>query len=120
MVSVSHVKPTHKDARKLLAAMDGDDALDFIEHLVSTDKKMNRQLRLFLKDKRKSEADLEDVAASVQSDLELLDVEDLWDNSGESRYGYNDPSEVGCEMFDDAPGLTQTEYGKPNECQPRI
>lgn len=39
------------------------------------------------------EVDSGSVAAAVQQELEALAVEDLWDRSGPSRYGYTDPAE---------------------------
>ena len=48
------------------------------------------------------ENDIEQIALDVQSDLECLDVEELWDNSGTTRYGYIEPGEMAWEMFENA------------------
>jgi len=51
---------------------------------------------------RLSEVDIEDVAHDVFSDLDGIDVEDVWKNSGGTRYGYVDPNELAWEMFEEA------------------
>lgn len=44
--------------------------------------------------------DLEMVCEEVYSDLDFLDVEDLWDRSGPSRDGYMSPEEMAFEMVE--------------------
>lgn len=44
----------------------------------------------------------EDIAGSVFRDLDGLEVEDVWDNSGGTRDGYVDPGELASEMFENA------------------
>jgi len=43
----------------------------------------------------------EAVASDVFCGLEALDVEELWDRSGPSRYGYQDPADVATEMIEE-------------------
>lgn len=49
-----------------------------------------------------SDADPDEIASDVRDALECLQVEDLWDRSGKTRYGYVDPSEESWEMFGEA------------------
>jgi hypothetical protein len=41
------------------------------------------------------------IAASVHADLDALTVEDLWDRSGPSRYGYVDPADESWVMVEE-------------------
>ena len=45
------------------------------------------------------EADL--IADEVFRSLNSIDVEELWDNSGKTRYGYQEPTDVAFEMIED-------------------
>lgn len=49
---------------------------------------------------RKVDADA--IAEDVFSELNALEVEELWDNSGSTRHGYVEPSELGHTMAEDA------------------
>ena len=42
------------------------------------------------------------IATELFITLDLIDVEDLWHNSGPTRYGYIDPSELAFEMLEEA------------------
>ncbi len=46
--------------------------------------------------------DLEDVAEGVYFELNSLEVEEVWDQSGSTRNGYVDPTEKAWEMFEEA------------------
>lgn len=46
------------------------------------------------------EIDIEGIAESVFFSLNDLDVEELWDNSGRTRYGYVDVYDLAFEMFE--------------------
>jgi hypothetical protein len=46
--------------------------------------------------------DVDEIAASVQAELESLQVEDVWDRSGSKRGEYLDPGDVAWEMFEEA------------------
>lgn len=45
--------------------------------------------------------DIDEIAESVCRDLEFIDVEDVWDNSGSTRDGYVDPDEYACSLYED-------------------
>ena len=48
------------------------------------------------------EVEVEDIADEVFYKLDSLEVEDVWEQSGSTRYGYVDPYEKAWEMFEDA------------------
>ena len=45
--------------------------------------------------------DADEIAEDVFLSLNAIQIEDLWDNSGKTRYGYNDPTDVAYEMLED-------------------
>ncbi|MDD5599787.1 MAG: hypothetical protein PHV82_17715, partial [Victivallaceae bacterium] len=49
-----------------------------------------------------SEVSAEAVANDLYCALGFIDVEELWDNSGKTRYGYVDVNDLAWEMFEDA------------------
>ena len=49
-----------------------------------------------------SEVEVEDIADEVFYELDSLEVEDVWDQSGSTRYGYVDQNEKAWEMLEDA------------------
>ncbi len=95
-------KSHNNSSQAPFADLKGDDAIAFVQYLASANKDTKKHLQKFLKDKCRLESNVEDVASAVQSDLEFLEVEDVWDQAGKTRYGYRDPSEVAAEMFDAA------------------
>ncbi|MGM0366255.1 MAG: hypothetical protein ACQEP5_06915 [Actinomycetota bacterium] len=48
------------------------------------------------------EISIEGIADEVYLDLSSLEVEDVWDQSGSTRYGYIDPVDMAGEMFEEA------------------
>jgi len=46
--------------------------------------------------------EVEDIADWVFYELDSLEVEDVWCQSGSTRYGYVDPNEKAWEMLEDA------------------
>lgn len=48
-----------------------------------------------------SSVDLEETANDLFSELESLEVEDLWDQSGSTRHGYVEPIDMAYEMMED-------------------
>ncbi len=48
-----------------------------------------------------STIDMEFIASQVYSNLDGIQVEDLWDRSGSSRYGYTDPSDESWVMIEE-------------------
>jgi hypothetical protein len=67
--------------------------------------KRRGKLRETIRDEIESylkEVDPDLVAGAVQTDLELLRVEDLWDRSGPSQYGYTHPADETWTMIEEA------------------
>ncbi|MFQ5923726.1 MAG: hypothetical protein ACE5M4_12870, partial [Anaerolineales bacterium] len=58
------------------------------------------------------EVDVGEVSAQVQMELEFLDVEDVWQRSGPTGYGYVDPGDAAWEMFEEALRPFQEEVQK--------
>lgn len=46
--------------------------------------------------------DVEDVATDIFHTLDALVVEDVWDRSGRTRYGYTEPSQAAVDVFEEA------------------
>lgn len=49
-----------------------------------------------------TDIDAEGIASDVLSELECLEVEDVWDNAGKTRHGYVDPNDLAWQMFEEA------------------
>ena len=95
-------------------SINGDEITDSLEYVKSLDFMSSIRILLELcKDSNLSEriiamskaalscVDSEEIADQVFSSLNSIMVEDLWDNSGNSRWGYHEPTEVAFEMLGD-------------------
>jgi hypothetical protein len=70
-------------------------------NLANRDKKLSKEIDAIAKDLL-GDVSLDEVADSVQSELESLAVEDVWDRSGARRDGYVDTGETAWQMFEAA------------------
>ena len=97
-----------KDLKNILEKMSGGEALAII-NILAEDQDIAAKIESIAIG-RLSDVDVEDVASDLFSDLNFLDVEDVWHNSGGTRDGYVDPDELASEMFDDVlePYLCET------------
>ncbi len=86
---------------KVLETITGSDALAIIKVLADRHKNIAKEIESIAKELL-SHVEIEEVATNVQTDLELLDVEDVWDRSGATRDGYVDPGEAAWEIFEEA------------------
>ena len=76
------------------------DALKILESLIKNNPKIQKKVEeIFLKELKKIE--YESIASDIYFDLELLDVHDLWNNSGKSQYEYIDPHEYAFNMIEE-------------------
>lgn len=86
---------------KILDTINAYDALVILKALASEDRgiaKRIEQLALeYLRD-----VDIESVASEVYFVLNSIEVEDLWDQSGSTRYGYVEPVDRAWEMFEES------------------
>ena len=62
-----------------------------------------------------SDINIEDIAYGVYYDLDGIDVEELWDRSGSSRYGYNSPEDMAFTMVEEAIELYSDQIEKLQE-----
>lgn len=89
-----------KVKKDVLDKINGEKALEILRVLAKEDenvaKKIEQTLFGYLR-----EVDVENVASQVYFSLDGIAVEDVWDNSGSTRYGYEDPTEVAWQMFED-------------------
>jgi hypothetical protein len=45
--------------------------------------------------------EIEGIAEALTEELEMLNIQEVWDNSGSTRYGYVDPNDLACEMLEE-------------------
>lgn len=96
-----------------IAALDEDEIIYLFYELckdVELAGRINEMARTYL-----SGVDVEKIKDSVFQSLNAIDIEDLWDNSGKTRWGYNDPTEVAYDMIGDVvnPHIEKmNQYGK--------
>ena len=78
-----------------------DDAFDILRHLAREDQKIAKRIEQialeYLED-----VDIEDIAFEVYYALDHIEVEEVWDRSGNTRDGYVDPTEMAWQIFEDA------------------
>lgn len=84
----------------ILDQLTANDALIILKTIAKEDEKIEKRIKQLAKEYL-SEIDLDSIAEEVYSDLNFLDVEELWDSSGSTRYGYIDPGERSWEMFEE-------------------
>lgn len=76
-------------------------ALEILERLANEDAKISKRIEE-LAPEYLSGVDSDTIAENIFSDLNSIDVEDVWNNSGSTSYGYVEPYELASEMFEDA------------------
>lgn len=92
-----------KSARKpkILESISGSDALLLLKVLADRDQNLAKEIDAVARELL-GRVEIDEIAAQVQMELELLHVEDVWDRAGATRYGYVDPGDSAWEMFDEA------------------
>ncbi|MEW6442580.1 MAG: hypothetical protein AB1640_16705 [bacterium] len=85
----------------ILESLTGSDALSILKILAERHDKLAQEIDAIAEELLPN-VDVEELAADVKGALELLDVEDVWDRSGERRDGYVDPGDAAWQMFDEA------------------
>ncbi|MCF6284569.1 MAG: hypothetical protein L3K26_05210 [Candidatus Hydrogenedentes bacterium] len=86
--------------KNILDSISGAEALQILKTLCATDADLRRRIEAKVEKVLQSIAP-EDVAAEVVFDLECIDVEDLWNRSGRTEYGYSTPEEMAVEMVEE-------------------
>ena len=102
-----------RDVETLLSRLSPDDALVILSRLAHGDDKIAERLESIVEDVL-ADVDIDDVAEAVFVDLDTIEIEEIWDRSGETRDGYVDPDEEAWEEF----GQTIEPYReKMKKCQ---
>ncbi len=89
--------------RKVKSFLDGiteSEAFTILKILTEDDKEIAKRAEQVAREVL-SKVDIEEVAEEVFSDLDNIQVEDLWDSSGRTRGGYVEPCERAGEMFEE-------------------
>lgn len=85
---------------KILDKISGEEALTILRQLAKNDPKIGKQIEKEA-EKLLKKVDLEEICEDVYSVLDGIDVEELWDRSGASRYGYSSPEDMAVEMMEE-------------------
>ncbi len=86
--------------QNVFSLMEPQEALQILKILSNEDKILAKRIEdLFAQ--RAHEVDVESIASEVFSDLDFLDVKDLWDGSGATRDGYVDCGEESWRMVEE-------------------
>ena len=89
-----------KNPQKVINALSPDDALHIIKKLASEDEALAVRIA-DMANTLLSQVDFEEVAGSLLSELEALEVEEVWDRAGRTRHGYVDSSEAADAMIEE-------------------
>lgn len=87
--------------KQVLDNVSTEHAYEILKRLADEDTKISKRIQELALEYL-MEVDPDNIAENVFYDLEILDVEDVWKNSGSTRYGYVDPYELASEMFEEA------------------
>ncbi len=90
-----------KEKMNILEQITAEDAFAILRILAEEDKHVRERIEQIAKEYL-SKVDSEDIASEVYLELASLEVEEVWDQSGSTRYGYVEPTEKAWEMFEDA------------------
>lgn len=110
-------KPAKKP--EILKNISAEEALAVLRALAEESKEFKQKVEEAAK-KHLAKVDGEEVAADVFMELDGIEVEELWDRSGETAYGYEDPNDVGWKMFEEVvnPYIEQLKkYQKLGMCE---
>jgi len=90
-----------KSKKNVIDKISADDALTILRNLAEKDKTLLKKIEEAALEYLR-EVDIEDVAYQVFEDLNSLEVEEVWDQSGSTIYGYVEPGDKAWEMFEEA------------------
>jgi hypothetical protein len=77
-----------------------DDALRILRQLAKQSNEVREKIQQLAMEIL-SDVDPESISDDVYSELDGLDVEELWDRSGKTRHGYVDPGDEAYEMLEE-------------------
>lgn len=78
-----------------------DDAFDILRLIAREDQKIAKRIEQIAIEYLKS-VDIEDIAFEVYFALDCIEVEEVWNRSGNTRDGYVDPTEMAWQIFEEA------------------
>jgi hypothetical protein len=87
--------------KQVLDDVSSEHAHVILKRLADEDSKISKRIEELALEYL-TEVDPDGIAEDIFYDLNILDVEDVWNNSGSTRYGYVDPYELAFEMFEEA------------------
>jgi len=88
------------NSKKTLDTIDPSEALQILKMLCQEDTSIKKRVEnMFLN--QVQEVDVSEIANEVFTDLDFLEVEDLWDRSGSHRDGYTDTKDAAAEMIEE-------------------
>ncbi len=91
----------NKPELNILDKINAEDGLAVLKRLARENASLLKKIEQVAL-KYLNEVTVEEIAGEVFCDLDTLKVEDVWDQSGPTRYGYVDSGEKAWEMFGDA------------------
>ncbi|MFQ5812175.1 MAG: hypothetical protein ACE5I2_03130 [Anaerolineae bacterium] len=89
-----------KDPREIIDHLSHIDALAILRILAGSDEQLATRIAE-IATAYLSEVDPEEVAAILYDELNFLEVEDVWDRAGPTRYGYVEPGEAAGQMIEE-------------------
>jgi hypothetical protein len=94
-----NMKDSDKSQLKFIEALSREASIEILLELCKDNALAERIVAMVKSDL--SDVDADEVADEVFRSLNSIQVEDLWDNSGKTRWGYQEPTEVAFEMLED-------------------
>ena len=85
----------------ILDKISSNDALAILKTLFKQDEDIAKKIEQIAIEYL-SRVDIDDIASEVYFDLNDIEVEEVWDRSGNTRDGYIEPTEMAWEMFEEA------------------
>ncbi|SRR6266568_121095 len=92
--------PNKLDKEQILDNLSAGNALEILKILAKEDSKFSEKIQELALEYL-TDVDMDTIAEDVFTDLKFLEVEDVWDNSGETRDDYVEPYEMASEMFEE-------------------
>ncbi len=90
-----------EEKKQVLDDISAEYAYEILKKLADEDAKISKRIEEFALEYL-VEVNPDNISERVFNDLDSLDVEDVWKNSGRTRYGYVEPYELASEMFEEA------------------
>jgi len=89
-----------KTPHEIIDCLSPADALSILKALARSDEALAQRIAEMAM-ARLSRVDPEEVAAVLYDELDALEVEEVWDRAGRTRYGYVEPGEAADQMIEE-------------------